>query len=152
MDWSVFAAGAAAVLAYMIGSSVTVENGSDWYQRLNRPNWQPPNWVFGVAWPYHFTLLTVAMWQFAQSDSARAWSAICWFACSVATALLWSYLFYIRRSLWPAAVALVATVCLTPPFMVAVFATSKLTGWLLLPYQIWLAVAASLAVGYAKLN
>ena len=141
------------VLAYALGSWMTVENDSDWYGRLKRPSWQPPDWVFGVIWPYNFVVLLLSMVRVAR-DLAQpfAWIAVLLLAASVFTALTWSYMFYISRNLRIAAYALGVTVLLTLPLLACVFAASTLHGWLLLPYQIWLAIAYSLAAGYTRLN
>ena len=51
-----------------------------------------------------------------------------------------------------AAIALSAAAVLTVPIVVIAFLTGWLWGTLLLPYQIWVALAASLSWGYLHLN
>lgn len=118
-----------------------------------RPWWQPPDIVFGLIWPYNFTVLGFALVVVAQRLSywQMGW-AVGLFAASVATATLWSYSFYSTHQLGLAATALAITAVLTVPVVAYVFAASTLLGWLLVPYQLWIITAASLTWGYWRLN
>ena len=40
----------------------------------------------------------------------------------------------------------------TLPVTAVIFQTSTMHGWLLVPYQLWIGIAASLSCGYAVLN
>lgn len=42
-----------------IGSSLG-GGDSEWYQRLNKPSWTPPNWVFPIVWTTLYVLMGVA--------------------------------------------------------------------------------------------
>lgn len=151
--WAAVALGELCVIAYAVGSGFWVQTNSAWYLSLRRPPWQPPDFVFGLIWPYNFLMLGIAVYQLANRLPAiQVAIGIGSFAISVATALLWSYLFYARHEMWSAAWALVATAAITPILLTMVFRTADLLGWLLVPYQIWLVVAASLSLGYARLN
>ena len=74
------------------------------------------------------------------------------FALSVACALTWAFQFYRPHNLSFAALALVGTVVLTIPMTVIAFRTSIGLGVALLPYQIWVAIAANLSYTYSRLN
>jgi tryptophan-rich sensory protein len=71
-------------------------------------------------------------------------------ALSVAAALVWAWLFFKLHSLPASAVALVFASLFTIPLLVISFRTSPALGIAFVPYQIWLAVATSLAFGYAS--
>jgi len=58
----------------------------------------------------------------------------------------------VPHSLTAAGFALTAATLLTIPLTVLTFRTSVPLGFCLLPYQLWLAVATSLAFGYATRN
>ena len=59
--------GIALVLIYAFGSGIWVSNAPGWYTSLNRPPWQPPNFVFGLIWPYNFVMLGTAAAKVAQT-------------------------------------------------------------------------------------
>ncbi len=141
------------VVAYAIGAGRWVSTDAGWYRSLNQPPWQPPDVVFGLIWPYNFVMLAVAGWAVAARDSRT--EHVVWLASvalSVAAALFWAYLFYVPHSLLASGFALTAATMLTLPLVVLAFRTSVPLGLALLPYQLWLAVATSLAFGYAARN
>lgn len=145
--------GVVLVLLYAIGSSFWVSNNSSWYFSLNRPAWQPPNWVFGVIWPYNFVMLGITSFVVARRLSQGyvfTWLGL--FALSVVAALVWSYLFYGPHNLNGAAIALVTAATLTLPITAITYKASVGYGMALLPYQVWVILASSLSIGYAIKN
>jgi len=141
------------VFVYAIGSGVWVSSSPGWYATLNRPTWQPPDFIFGIIWPYNFVVLGFAAYNVAQSLSrnlALTWIVV--FAASVASALTWAYQFYVPHNLSIAATALVITAILTLPVLYLTFKASILLGILLVPYQIWVIIASTLAWGYSTRN
>lgn len=141
------------VVVYAVGSAIWVQTASAWYLRLQRPPWQPPDVVFGLIWPYNFIVLGIAMFVLARdASSGGVVTALVCFGLSVVAALAWSYLFYGPHRLAAAAAALVCAALLTIPALVVVFRTSPVLGCLLVPYQVWMCIAASLSWGYAVLN
>lgn len=144
---------AVALVAMYAGASGYWVQTNTWWLSLKRPGWQPPDLVFGLIWPYNFTVLGIAMVVVAQRLSARqVATTIGVFAISVAAATLWSYWFYGSHALGPAFAALVVAAVATAPVLYSVFSASTLLGWLLVPYQVWIVIAASLAWGYWHLN
>ena len=59
MDFKFSAAtiGILLVVIYAVGSGIWVSNSPGWYTSLNRPAWQPPDFVFGLIWPYNFIVI-----------------------------------------------------------------------------------------------
>ena len=87
-------AGIIIVLIYAFGSGIWVSSSPGWYASLNRPPWQPPNYIFGIIWPYNFLVLGIASYQVSQS--LTRFENILWlvfFGLSVAAALTWAYQF-----------------------------------------------------------
>ncbi|MDA2956560.1 MAG: tryptophan-rich sensory protein [Actinomycetota bacterium] len=141
------------VVAYAIGAGRWVSTDANWYRSLTKPPWQPPDVVFGLIWPYNFVMLAVAGWAVAGRESRTehvVWLAS--LALSVVAALTWAYLFYVPHSLFVSGFALTAATLLTLPLVVLTFQASTPLGLALVPYQLWLAVATSLAFGYASRN
>ena len=155
MDFKFAAAaiGIILVLIYAFGSGVWVSSSPGWYASLNRPPWQPPSFIFGIIWPYNFIMLGVAAVNVAQSLTRT--QSVFWlsfFATSVAAALMWAYQFYVPHNLSLAALALSLAALLTLPVLYLTFKASILIGLLLVPYQIWVAIASTLAWGYSTRN
>ena len=142
----------ALVVGYAVGSGRWVTTGSDWYQSLEQPAWQPPPAVFGLAWAYNFTALAVVGVAMALIATAgRFTSFLALLAASIVLAISWAYLFYVPHALVPAAVALTACAVVTVAPVVLAFAERAWLGWLLIPYLLWLGIASSLSWGYVAL-
>ena len=143
----------ALVVVYAVGAGRWVSTDAGWYRSLVQPPWQPPDVVFGLIWPYNFVMLAVAGWVVAGRDSRT--DHVVWLislALSVAAALAWAWLFYVPHSLTASGYALAIATLLTVPLVVVAFRASLPIGLALVPYQAWLAVATTLAFGYASRN
>jgi tryptophan-rich sensory protein len=155
MDFKFVAAalGIILVLIYACGSGIWVSNAPGWYTSLNRPPWQPPDFVFGLIWPYNFIMLGVAAFNVAQSlNRAQTIIWLSFFALSVISALIWAYQFYVPHNLTFATIALGLAALLTIPVLYLTFKASLVIGLLLIPYQLWVVIATTLAWGYSTRN
>ncbi len=145
--------GVALVLIYAIGSGLWVNTGDGWYRNLNQPSWQPPDFIFGLIWPYNFVVLGIAAVVVSQRASKPVMAIyLALFAASVVSALVWAYQFYRPHNLVAASIALAVTVLLTVPMTVTLFTVSVPVALAVVPYQVWVAVAATLSWRYSRLN
>jgi tryptophan-rich sensory protein len=141
------------VLTYAIGSGIWVNTGDNWYANLNSPSWQPPDFVFGIIWPYNFIVIGLTAVIVANRSSARTASIfLAILALSVIAALTWAYQFYRPHNLQVASLALAIAALLTIPLTFISFKTSTPIGIAFLPYQAWIITAAVLSSSYATLN
>lgn len=148
----VLAAGAAALLVASLGATMT--DLGPWYQSLEKPSWQPPDWLFGPAWTIIFALAAVSgvvAWRDAPTDADREW-VIGLFAINGVLNILWSALFFrLHRPDW--ALIEVAALWLSILLPIIIFARySKLASLLLLPYLAWVSFAAILNLAIVQLN
>ena len=155
MDLKLIAAaiGILFVFIYAFGSGIWVSSSPGWYSTLNRPSWQPPSAFIGLIWPYNFAVLGIASYQV--SRSLTRFENVTWlvfFGLSIAAALTWAYQFYVPHNFLYASLALTSAALLTLPMLLLTFRASLAMGLLLVPYQIWVAIAASLAWGYLAKN
>jgi len=146
-------AGIAIVVVYVVGSGLWVNTGDSWYNNLNRPTWQPPGFIFGIIWPYNFVVLGIAAFAIGQRASIPvAFTYLAFFALSVAAALVWAFQFYRPHNFTAAAIALTATAVLTIPMSYILFTISLPLAIAVMPYQVWVAIAATLSWTYRSLN
>jgi tryptophan-rich sensory protein len=144
--------GLALLVVYMVGSGLWVSTGDSWYRSLQAPSFQPPDWVFGVIWPYNFLMIAVSLFSVSKlSSNARLWWLII-FGLSVGGALNWAYQFYVSHNLALASLSLLSVPLLTVPLVIMTFRSSILVGLLLLPYQVWVSIATALSFSYAAKN
>ena len=148
----VFIVTVATLAVAMIGGALT-ELGP-WYRTLQKPPWQPPDWVFPPAWTIIYALAATSAllaWRGA-SDRAQTTRIIALFAVNGGLNVLWSGLFFtFQRPDW----ALVEVVLLwlsIVVLIVAVAGASKTASWLLVPYLAWVTFAAILNFEVMRLN
>ena len=145
--------GIALVLIYVVGSGLWVNTGDGWYRGLNQPAWQPPDFIFGIIWPYNFIVLGFAAVIVSNRlGTALVATYLTVFAISVAAALTWAYQFYRPHNLEAASIALSIVAALTVVLLVIATRASWPLALALLPYQLWVSIASFLSWSYARLN
>ena len=145
--------GVALVLIYVVGSGLWVNTGDGWYRGLNQPSWQPPDFIFGIIWPYNFIVLGFAAVIVSNRlSTALVATYLTIFAASVACALTWAYQFYRPHNLEAASTALTCVAVLTIALVVIASRASWPLALALMPYQIWVSIASFLSWSYARLN
>ena len=145
--------GVVIVFVYVIGSGLWVNTGDNWYRSLNQPPWQPPDFIFGLIWPYNFVILgfaSVAVANKLSTTNAIVYLSI--FALSVAAALTWAYQFYRPHNLYAASIALAVVAILTLPMLYFIYQASVPLFFATTVYQVWVITATYLSYNYAKLN
>jgi tryptophan-rich sensory protein len=106
-----------------------------------------------LIWPYNFAVLGIASYQVSRSlTRIESITWLVFFGLSIAAALTWAYQFYVPHNFLFASIALTSAAVLTLPVLLLAFRASMAMGLLLVPYQIWVAIAASLAWGYLAKN
>lgn len=136
-----------------VGGGLLTAIGS-WYHDLKKPEWQPPDWLFGPAWT---VILGLAAWAFVLSWHGASASGEAWFLVGLYLAnglfhFLWSPLFFTaRRPDW--ALAEVPLLWLSVlALCVFLRSWSVLASWLVVPYLAWVSFATILNWTIVRLN
>lgn len=146
-------AGVGIVFVYVIGSSLWVNTRDNWYRSLNQPSLQPPDFIFGIIWPYNFVILGFASVYVANRlSTTNALIYLSIFALSAACALTWAYQFYKPHNLVAASIALCLVALLTLPMLYFIYQASLPLFLATIPYQLWVITASYISFSYAKLN
>lgn len=151
--WRSTATTAAAAGALVMAAGLTTDIGP-WYHALNKPGWQPPDWVFGRAYTVIFALAAQAGYRAWQSaPSLRRWGLIVGlFTASVLLNIGWNTCFFtLHRPDW----ALGEAVPLLLPVLALVVVLrqhSRPASWLMLPYVAWVAFAAVFNLAVVQLH
>ncbi len=137
----------------LIGSYFTAMN-RDWYDRLNYPSWDPPDWAFPVAWNIIFLLCIVSLmlvWN-TRPHTDRTYWAIGLFILNGVLNIFWSVLFFGNRMILPAVIEAGALCLSVITIMIAAWPISRWASVLLLPYACWTAFATALTHAIWRLN
>lgn len=119
----------------------------DWYQDLNKAPWTPPGWVFGAAWTVIMICLSIAMAQMFRRTSRKNHLMSVW-GVHLLLNVLWNPLFFNGHLLGIALVEILVLLALV--IYLGLFIKKEIGRWslLILPYILWLSIAATLN-GYA---
>jgi translocator protein len=125
-----------------------------WYYGLRQPAWKPPDVAFGPIWTVMFALIALSgatAWRAAPDRSAREWLLLT-FACNGFLNVLWSLLFFkVKRPDW--ALLEVALLWLSIVVMIALTRRyAPRAALLLVPYLVWVSLAAALNYEVVRLN
>jgi tryptophan-rich sensory protein len=148
MDWGLFltflaACGAAAATGAMF------EPGP-WYDRLRKPVWTPPGWVFPVTWTVLYICMSVSAARVAVLPGSG--QALAFWGAQIAFNTLWTPVFFGLHRMGAAMVimgGLWAFVALT---MVAFWTLDPVAGMLFAPYLLWVTIAAALNFSVWRMN
>lgn len=125
-----------------------------WYQTIQKPSWNPPNWLFAPVWTSLYVLMGIALfliWKSTATDKVKQ-KAISLFAIQLALNFCWSFIFFNQHQIgW----ALVEIVVMWLFILLTIFAfapISKVAAWLLVPYISWVSFATILNYTIWQLN
>lgn len=144
--------GLAALVVALMGGLLT--DIGPWYRNLNKPSWQPPDWLFGPVWTVIFSLIAtsgVLAWWSLPPGGGR--TTLLWlFGINGVLNALWTILFFNRRRPdW----ALIELVVFWFTILAMILFTAPLnawSAWLLVPYISWVTFAGILNATIVRLN
>ena len=136
------------------GATVTFPKLATWYAALNKPAFNPPEWVFAPVWAALYGLMAVAAWRVWEAPGAPSEKrgALAHFAIQLMLNALWPLVFFgLRRPVSGLIVMLVLLVAVGTTLR-RFYLIDRLAGLLLLPYLAWIALATVLNAAIVGLN
>lgn len=121
-----------------------------WYAALEKPFFNPPNWVFGPVWFTLYVLIAIAGWRTFLSGPVSLAMGL-W----VLQMLLnwgWSPAFFAAENLWLGVAVIVPLLAVILAFIVERWNRDRISALLFLPYAAWVGFATLLNLSLALLN
>ncbi len=144
------------VLCYavaIIGAFFTASSIPTWYAALNKPSFNPPNWIFAPVWTTLYGLMAIAawlVWRTPRSQSRR--SGLTFFAIQLILNALWTpVFFYLHRTL-PALILILALWIVILLTARRFWKVDRFAAGLMIPYLLWIAFASALNYEIYRLN
>ena len=141
-----------------VGSLATQGAIDGWYAGLAKPAFNPPNWLFPVAWTILYTMIALAAWRLLgtlpRTGPSRQgwWLALAAFAAQLALNAAWSPVFFTAHAVGAALVVVVALLVMVLWTIRLSWRFDRLAAWLLVPYAAWVAFATLLNAAILRLN
>lgn len=137
-----------------MASLATQAGIGDWYTTLEKPSFNPPNWIFGPVWALMYILMGIAAGIVWSKGFYHKWvqTALYHFGFQLLLNAGWSLLFFgLKEPLW----ALIDIVALFIVLLITIRwfkIVSDRAAYLLIPYAVWVLFAAVLNFEIWRLN
>lgn len=144
----------ACFVAAGIGSLFTFKAVQHWYPGLKKPRFTPPNWAFGPVWTILYILMAISVffiWEKGLSANGML-IAFVLFWIQLALNALWSIVFFGMKAKGGGVIIIISLWIIILATIIASFRVSTLAGVLLIPYIVWVSIAAYLNIGVWGLN
>ena len=143
----------AVFLALVVGVGALIGTQTQpgaWYEQLQKPPLNPPNWVFGPVWFTLYVMIAIAGWRIwmdnPKSTAMKFWGA------QMLLNWAWSPVWFGANMPWLAFAIIVAMWLSIVGFIVTARKRDALSAWLFVPYLAWVSFATYLNLSIAILN
>ena len=124
-----------------------------WYASLNRPSFNPPNWLFGPVWTVLYIVLGISLFLIWNLEPSKARNlAMIVFMVQLIFNFCWSFIFFYFKMIGPALID-IAILWISIVIMLILFYKLKpLAVYLNIPYLLWVTFASILNTAYYLIN
>ncbi len=127
-----------------LGGILTRGAIQSWLPFIQKPTWNPPNWIFGPVWTILYILIGTSIaivWHSEKLNKNRAYQ---FFVIQAILNLLWTPVFFGLHDIFIALVVIILMVLFISLTMIEFYRINKLATYLLLPYLLWVSFASIL--------
>lgn len=155
-DWWKVAIVAVIIIEALGGLSGYISNsgfGNSWFDKLQKPSFMPPGWLFGVVWPILYALIGIAFALVATAPQSRRRDlGLTLFLVQLGLNFVWSPTFFAGHDIRLANVVIFVMAAIAAVTARMFLKIRKAAGWLMVPYLAWLVFAATLNATIDRLN
>lgn len=148
MDWGLFAIFLASCVA--AGITGAAFKPGDWYAALQKPVWTPPDWAFPVVWTTLYLLMSYSAMRVALLPGAGM--ALALWGLQLALNTLWTPIFFGLRRMREGFLVILALWVAVAGTVWSFGQVDGLAGVLMLPYLLWVSIAAALNFSVWRMN
>jgi benzodiazapine receptor len=130
----------------------TASNIATWYVTLNKPFFNPPNYLFGPVWTVLYLMMGISLGMIINAKHSNKNKSLIIFSIQLVLNFFWSVIFFSLQSPGWAAIEIIA-LWLSIIYMIRNFyKINKWAGWLQIPYLLWVTFASVLNISIYVLN
>ncbi len=137
-----------------IAGAFTASSVDGWFTTINKPSFNPPNWIFAPVWTTLYIMMGIAfflVWKSNESVEEKRPAIVFYFA-QLLLNFLWSFIFFYAQEPGWAVVDIIALWLMILVTIIYFARISKVAAWLLVPYICWVSFATVLNFAIWKLN
>lgn len=139
-------------IAGIIGSLYTSNSVQTWYAYIEKPIFNPPNWLFAPVWTLLYVLIGISLFLVWESKTKNKKKAYIFFAIQLLLNTFWSIIFFGYHNLFFAFIEIIVLWIMILLTIIEFYKISKTTLYLLLPYLLWVSFATILTFSVWQLN
>ena len=125
----------------------------EWYNNLNKPFLNPPDWVFAPAWTILYILITISFILFIRDGmNKQKVLPLLFFLVQIILNFLWTPAFFIFSQIKIALIILIFIWIFLLLTIITFYKHSKTAAILLIPYFLWTSFAFYLNLELLRLN
>lgn len=136
-----------------ISGSATANSINTWYVTLNKPFFNPPNYLFGPVWTILYALMGISLFLILETPKSELRiKSIVIFCIQIFLNFWWSIIFFKYQLL---GLALLEIIMIWMSILLMIFTFKKLNktaAYLQIPYLLWVSFATVLTMSIWYLN
>jgi benzodiazapine receptor len=126
------------ILALIVGGLASSNTADDiWYQELVKSSLNPPGYVFGIVWPILYLFMSISAFRTFNKTKNLFFIQLLFNA-------IWSWLFFAFQMPFIALLNIWLLIYFNIKLNLKMFNQDKLSGFLFIPYVLWLFFASYL--------
>ena len=137
--------------ASLIGGLATITFKEPWYSLLNKPAFNPPDWIFGPVWTSLYLMMTVSIWLYWLKDNRDMKTVYIYFIHLVFNTT-WSVVFFVFHNIVLSLLVLILLIALIINLILRFRRVKILSAYLMIPYLLWCSFALILNTSLIILN
>ncbi|MDA9647346.1 tryptophan-rich sensory protein [Candidatus Pelagibacter sp.] len=137
--------------ASLIGGLATINFKEPWYSLLNKPVFNPPDWIFAPVWTTLYLMMTVAVWIFWHTKNKNINTIYIYFIHLIFNTT-WSVVFFVFHNMVLALIILIILIALIIILILRFKCVNMFSVYLLIPYLLWCCFALILNTSLIMIN
>ena len=136
-----------------IAGMFTSQSVPEWYATLNRPSFNPPNWIFGPVWTTLYILMGISFFLIWKQEASKVRNrAILIFLLQLLLNFAWSFIFFYFNMIGLALVEIILLWISIVMMLVVFYKIKPIASYINIPYLLWVTFATVLNASYYFLN
>jgi translocator protein len=122
-----------------------------WYATLNKPPFNPPDWVFAPVWTALYVMIAIAGWRVWIQNGMRSRAMALWLM-QMSLNFAWTPMFFGAHATKAALIIILCLLIAIVGFIIAAWPRDRIAASLFVPYAAWVAFACALNAAIVVLN
>ena len=137
-----------------LGSWATLQSVKTWYRTINKPSFNPPDWLFGPVWTTLYVLIGIAAYLvWVRRDKIVHFPrTVAIYLIQLILNLAWSFIFFYLHEIGFALAEIILLLVIIIINASMFYKINKWAGLIFIPYILWVTFASFLTYNIFILN